>query len=197
MVTQGNTLSDFAGMIRQKYSHVSDLAALRDQAIERVRSMLETLQIARQHSNLTQTAVAKKLGVSQATISRWESGEEEISLRDFVFFMQACNEKMALVAAPGDARFSDEEMARGVVTKLIEQLYPELNLTEVFPEPVVHVKRKKPTIKEVSATKELRMSRKTRLNISAVRQAKAAVRTATSSFNNLGVALETFEDATE
>ena len=193
MVTSaGNTLSDFSGMIREKYSHVSDLAALRDQASKRVRSMLATLQIARQHSGLTQTAVAKKLGVSQPTISRWESGEEEISLRDFVFFMQACNEKMALVAAPGDARFSDENMARGVVTKLVEQLYPELNLTGIFPEPAVRAQRKTVKPRKASVT----TPHKDHPSPNAVRQAKAAVRTATSSFNNLGVALETFDSTT-
>jgi len=185
-----NTLSALSSDVRENYPHIDELAALRDQAKVRIDSMLSTLQDARDHVGSTQTAVAKKLGVSQATISRWERGEEEISLRDFVFFMQACNEKVALVAAPGNKRFSDEDMARKVVSKLIEQLYPELNLADVFSEPA---KKTRPHKYVVTANKR----RQQHLDPHSAKQAKAAVQTATSGFWGLGVALESYDKAVE
>lgn len=207
MTLQKNTLTELSDRIERKYSHVADLAALREQARTRVSSMLSTLQTAREHASLTQSAVAKRLGVTQPTISRWESGDEEISLRDFVFFMQACNEKMALVAAPASARFSDEEIARKIVAKLIEQLYPELDLAVVLPDASAQTKRsnskdseyapaqapvkeytRKGLLAKRSAQSQLKMD-------SAIRQANAAAKAATSSINNLGVALEAFSES--
>jgi transcriptional regulator with XRE-family HTH domain len=193
-----NTLLEFSNRVELKYPHVAELAALRDQARVRVSSMLATLQTARKHAGLTQTAVANKLGVSQATISRWESGDEEISLRDFVFFMQACNEKMALVAAPAGARFSNEEIAREIVVKLIEQLYPELNLADIFLRPMAQLKLKEVKhVKASVATSEPQRAKWRQLNANAVRQASAAAIAASSSINNLGVALDAFNDATQ
>lgn len=172
---QEKTLSELIKTAHDKHPHVAELAALREQAQARVDSMLDTLHIARKHSGLTQKAVARKLGVSQATISRWESGEDEISLRDFVFFMQACNEKVALVAVPGTASFSEEDLAREIIDKLMKQLYPNLNIDELLS---MHAGRKIFGNREVLA-----------------KQAKVAAQTAASSFIGLGMALEHFEQA--
>lgn len=195
---QKNTLSELTQSVRAKHPHVAELAELRERARARVNSMLATLRSARDHARLTQTAIAKKLGVSQATISRWESGEEEISLRDFVFFTQACNEKVALIAVPADTRFSDEDLVREVVSKLIEQLYPELDLEEVFSTAKESTKPRRLTKKARLTTSEAAIQRSRRhLGAKAARQAKAAAQTATSGFWGLGVALETLEEVTE
>lgn len=172
---QERTLSKLIKTARNKHPHIGELADLREQAKTRVSSMLENLHTARKHSGLTQKAVAKKLGVSQATISRWENGEDEISLRDFVFFMQACNEKLALVAVPGAASFSEEDIARQIIDKLMKQLYPKLDIDRLLS---VRTENKAFGEREVLAN-----------------QAKFAAHTAASSFTGLGMALEYFEKA--
>lgn len=43
-----------------------------DESIERVRNLIRTKRL---EKNLTMKELSKKVGVSEATISRWESGD--------------------------------------------------------------------------------------------------------------------------
>lgn len=184
------TLSEITDSAREKYPHVAELSKLREQADERIQTMLGTLSQARKHSGLTQAKVAKILGVSQSTISRWESGEEEISVRDFVFFMQACKEKIALLAVPGESRFSDEEMASAVVATLIEQLYPEVEIEGVVTRTNAPRKARVKRMGNTNSRNEM-VSRVDRSEMSvAATEIAAATRTAAVSFSSLGVVLE-------
>ena len=126
------TLPDFTKKIRERYPHVSKFENLREQASLITATMLDDLKAARGYSGLTQGDVGKTLGVSQPTISRYEKGLENITLRDFVSFALACNQRLALVTTPKNERFSNEDVAREVVRKLIEQLYPDLDVNTFF-----------------------------------------------------------------
>ena len=125
------TLPEFTKKMRERYPHVSKLADIRDQASLIVSSMLDDLKAARSKSGLTQGDVGKALGVSQPTISRYEKGLENITLRDFVSFALACNQRTTLVITP-ENDFSNEDVAREVVRKLIEQLYPDPNVNTLL-----------------------------------------------------------------
>ncbi len=179
-MSRHQTLPDFADEIRQKYPHASELADLRDEASRIVASMLDALTTARSYSGLTQSDVAKTLGVTQPTISRYEKGLENITLRDFVSIALACEQRAALVIAPEDERFSSEDLAREVVRKLIEQLYPDLDVDALFPGPR---RRKK------AAT-----STPVRERSPVENQAAVAARAAFSGFANLAVALENLHE---
>ena len=181
-MTHYQTLPDFADEIRKKYPHAAALSDLRDESTRIVSSMLNALKSARSHSGLTQGDVAKTLGISQPTVSRYEKGLENITLRDFVSFALACDQRAALVIAPEDERFSSEDLARDVVKKLIEQLYPKLDVDSIFPKPQGRNRARLSALKGRSPVEM---------------QATAAAKAAFSGFANLGIALENLPEIKE
>ena len=60
------------------------------------------LRAARLEAGLAQAALAARLGVDQSTISRWESGRDEPSLRMLARALRACGRRARLVVEPDD-----------------------------------------------------------------------------------------------
>ena len=126
------TLPEFTKKMRERYPHVSRLENLHDQVSLIIASMLDDLKTARSQSGLTQDDVGRVLGVSQPTISRYEKGLENITLRDFVSFALACNQETTLVITPKHEGFPNEDVVREIVGKLIERLYPDLDVNTLL-----------------------------------------------------------------
>lgn len=57
--------------------------------------MVLTLKAARVNAGLTQKQMADKLGVSETTVWKWETGASEPRLSQFKMFCEACGVKMS------------------------------------------------------------------------------------------------------
>lgn len=122
------TLKAFTRKMERKYPHLAEIGALRDEADQITGWIVTNLGTVRRGAKKRQEAVAKALGVSQATISRYENGLEDISLRDYVLFALACGQKPALVLVPEKDSIQSEQNSQDVVENMVGQLYPELEI---------------------------------------------------------------------
>jgi transcriptional regulator with XRE-family HTH domain len=72
-----------------------------------------SLSEARGRADLTQAALARRAGTTQATISAYESGRKQPSLETFERLLAACGARLAVVpGAPAVKRPSAAERAR-------------------------------------------------------------------------------------
>jgi transcriptional regulator with XRE-family HTH domain len=60
------------------------------------------IRSARERADLTQKALAARLGTTQSVVSRWESGRDEPRLSTVARIMRACGFRLTMSAEPDD-----------------------------------------------------------------------------------------------
>lgn len=117
------TLAEITAEALDQSPALADVAGRWGRSDAVMADLLDLLRRARKASGRTQQQVAADLGVSQASVSRFESGAEDVSLRDFVAMAEASGHRVAFALVP-EEREAEAALMQAALDALADDTDP-------------------------------------------------------------------------
>lgn len=89
------------------------------------------VKAARAHAGFSQVALGRRVGTTQSTVSRWESGRDEPSLRTLAAVLDACGLQASVTVAPPDAEADRSQIRQQLAMSPEQRLASVANVSRL------------------------------------------------------------------